>query len=111
MTRNTLRAYAFFRPGMPAQSALALARAESARHELEGAGLLRVRWEDDPEPYQLGDAETHYPSEVLGCVLETRQEDDDDCPWEHVASLWGIGDPSLEYARVIEAELCCELPS
>jgi hypothetical protein len=83
-----------------------LARAESWARAMERDGVLRVTWQADPEPYELGDAEREYPDEVLGCVVESR------CPccgaWEHVASLWSIGDPDDDYRRVVEAELAQE---
>lgn len=61
----------------------------------------RVDWQDDPEPYQLGDAATEMPSQVLCAVLC----DDDGAVLE---SLGGIGDPSPEYRRVVDAELALE---
>lgn len=104
------RAVAFFlahggsstKPGETRQqgrrrSAIALARAEA---EAATRGWS-VEWEGDPEPYQMGDAEGEAPSEVYGAVLRD----------EHgtvIASLWGIGDPTRAYRRVVEAELASE---
>lgn len=79
------------------RGAKALARAEA---EASARGW-RVEWEGDPEAYEMGDAETEEPREVLGAVL--RDENG------HVlGSLWGIGDPTREYRRVVEAELALE---
>lgn len=64
------------------------------------AGITFV-WEWDEEPYQMGDAETKAPSEVLGCVV--RYSTGTIGP-----SLWGIGDPDENYRRVVEAELALE---
>jgi hypothetical protein len=74
----------------------ALARAEA---EASARGW-RVEWEGDPElpDHDIADYE---PKEVLGAVLRDQHG--------HVlASLWGIMDPSRNYARVIEAELALE---
>lgn len=107
----TAKAVAFFykhagssyRPGKETKAqgkrrgAIALARAEA---EASSRGW-RVEWEGDPEPYEMGDAETEEPNEVLGAVL--RDEDG-----HNLASLWGIGDPDRNYRRVVEAELALE---
>src|SRR5277367_5306292 len=75
--------------------ALAHAEAEAKRRG------WRVEWEHSQEEYQMGDAETEHPNEVLDAVLK----DEDG----HVlASLGSIGDPSRSYGRVIEAELALE---
>lgn len=58
-------------------------------------------WQDDPEHYDMGDAETEAPKEVLGCVLR-------DAEGRQLASLWSIGDPSQCYCRVVAAELASE---
>jgi hypothetical protein len=79
------------------RGAKALARAEA---EASARGW-RVDWEGDPEEYQMGDAETEHPKEVLGAVMRDEHG--------HVlASLWGIGDPDRNYSRVVEAELALE---
>lgn len=61
----------------------------------------RFEWENDPDEYQLGDAETTPPNEVLTCVLKDARN-------RSLASLGGIGDPSRNCGRVVEAELACE---
>jgi hypothetical protein len=63
-----------------------------------------VEWQNDPESYQMGDAEDTPPNEVLWAAL--RDEDGN-----VLASLGGIGDPSREYGRVVEAELALEAMS
>ena len=74
---------------------------EMARAEAEASSRgWRVVWEGDPEPYET-DLEGDEPNEVLGAILRD----------EHgnvLASLWGIGDPSRSYGRVVEAELALE---
>lgn len=60
-----------------------------------------VEWEYDQEEYQMGDAETEPPSEVLVAILR-------DADRNVIGSLGGIGDPSREYRRVVEAELASE---
>lgn len=60
-----------------------------------------VDWEEDSEPYQMGDAETDVPREVLCAVLR-------DAEGNVLASLCGIGDPDRNYRRVVEAELALE---
>ncbi len=76
--------------------AMNLAKAERWAQE-QG---VTAKWVYDDEPYEMGDAETEMPSEVLGCVLTHGDE---------TVSLWSIGDPSPEYRRVVEAELALEL--
>lgn len=61
----------------------------------------RVKWEHSPEPYEMGDAETEMPSEILDAVLF-------DDKGEVLGSLGSIGDPSREYGRIVEAELALE---
>jgi hypothetical protein len=106
----TPKAIAFFRkhagyarkPSESVSHARARCARELARAEAEASARgWRVEWEGDPEPYQIGDAEDEMPSEVLGAVL--RDENG------HVlGSLWGIGDPTRQYRRVVEAELADE---
>lgn len=98
------RAIAFFRthggyvnPKDAEENAQKLAYAEAYAKK---AGW-RCEWQDDPEPYDMGDAETEAPKEVLGCVLK-------DAKGRHSASIWGIGDPSNDYVRIIEAGLAIE---
>lgn len=74
---------------------LAKAEAEAARRG------WRVKWEHDQEEYQMGDAETEHPSEVLTAVLY-------DAEGNVLGSLSGIGDPSRDYSRVVEADLALE---
>jgi hypothetical protein len=61
----------------------------------------KVEWKEDPEEYQMGDAETEHPKEVLVAVLKDRNG-------RVLGSLGGIGDPTKNYGRVIEAELALE---
>lgn len=66
----------------------------------------RFEWEHDPEPYEMGDAETETPDEVLTCVLYDENG-------EVLASLGGIGMSGTQrerkdYGRIIEAELAME---
>jgi hypothetical protein len=81
-------------------------RQNSALHYAKAEQFAKERgwtaeWRDDPEPYEMGDAEETPPSEVLGCVLK-------DSSGEVLASLWQIGDPTRAYRRVVEAELASE---
>jgi hypothetical protein len=75
--------------------ALAKAEAEAARRG------WRVKWEHSQEPYEMGDAETEMPSEVLDAVLYDENGN-------VIGSLSQIGDPSNQYSRVVEAELALE---
>ena len=63
------------------------------------------RWEPDLEPidYITGSDgnDDEQPDELLGCVLVNSRG-------EVLGSLWGIGDPSAAYRRVVEAELALE---
>jgi hypothetical protein len=79
---------------------------------------LRITWQPDSEPYQLGDAEDAELTEhyidlygVQGCVVETRAPACACCgltQWEHAASLWSIvGDEN--YMREIERDLISEV--
>lgn len=103
------KAYEFFRgqqaPGIVGQSAkgaMDLARAEKYADD---HGWEAV-WEDDPEEYELGDAETERPFEVLTCVIKDENG--------HVlGSLGSIGmsgnaRQDRDYRRVVEAELALE---
>jgi hypothetical protein len=78
---------------------------------------LRVRWEEDPEPYDVGDAEDHIETAhyvetygVCGCVVEVRRPACACCgfkQWAHAVSLWSIvGD--ADYHREVERELISE---
>lgn len=58
----------------------------------------RYDWEWDPAPW---DGDAPEPHEVLGCTLRN-------AAGQVLASLWGIGDPSPAYARVVQAELAAE---
>jgi hypothetical protein len=102
------KAYDFFKEhaggvvGEAGVGALNLARAEAYAKEHDWV----FEWEDDPEEYQLGDAEDEVPPEVLNCML--RDEDGN-----VLASLGGIGmsgntREDKDYGRVIEAELALE---
>ncbi len=96
-------AYQFFRAnagscvGYNAVGAASLARAEAAAQRMG----WQYRWEADELPYEMGDAETIMPSEVLGCVLTDERG-------EVLESLWGIGDPDRNYMRLVQAELASE---
>ena len=79
------------------RGAEALARAEQYALDHD----WKVEWEFDSDEYQLGRAETEMPNEVLCAVLKTPDG-------EVLGSLGGIGDPTREYARVVEAELALE---
>jgi hypothetical protein len=89
----------FFRKnaGCDMKGAMDLAQAE---FEAEALGWT-VEWNFDPGPYELGDAETEVPKEVLVATLKNAKG-------ETLASLGGIGDPTPKYGRVIEAELALE---
>jgi hypothetical protein len=87
---------AFFRKHGSAQNAEDLARAEQIASENDWT----FTWDYDPEPYGLGDDEQP-PGEVLAVVLRDNQNN-------VLASLGGIGDPSREYRRVVEADLAAE---
>src|SRR4051812_45987416 len=90
------QAYAFFREhaggwvGHSAEVAANLARAEAAAQRMG----WQYRWEWDDMPW---DGDTPAPKELLGCVLT-------DDRGEVLDSLWGIGDPDRNSARVVEAE-------
>lgn len=77
----------------------------------------RIKWLEDEEPYEIGDAEDPIDAQryvetcgVLGCVVETRKPVCGCCgvsSWEHAASLWSIvGD--ADFHRVVESELLDE---
>lgn len=95
ITDSLRRKYQFFRRSARARAAMNLARAE----EWLCSSGARIEWEGDDHPYETDDPDD-CPAEVLGCILS--------CDGEHV-SLWGIGDPTPEYQRVVEAELAVEL--
>lgn len=72
---------------------------------------MYAEWVDDDEPYEMGDAEDHYPDYVMGCIIKDAKGNDVG------PSLWQIGfhhdpRPSQRYAdpycRVVEAELFSE---
>ncbi len=98
-----IEAYRFFREhggswvGYSAVTAMRQARAELAAHERGWS----FDWQWDDEPYELGDGESEPPNEVLGCVLRDEYG-------RVLGSLWGIGDPSPAYVRVVQAELASE---
>jgi hypothetical protein len=86
-----------------------------------GPPELRIRWEPDPEPYDIGDIDNAEDREaevwayvdlhgVYGCTVELRRPACACCgrtDWEIGASLWGIvGDDG--YHREIERELMAE---
>jgi hypothetical protein len=79
------------------EGAMKLAQAE---YEAEERGWT-VEWDYDNEPYDMGDAETEMPSEVLVAILK-------DASGNVIGSLSGIGDPDNNYRRVVEAELALE---
>ncbi len=79
-------------PGRAA-CALELARAE----RWAGEQGVTFAWQHDPEPW---DADAPAPDEVLCCTASYGDES---------VALCGIGDPSDEYRRVIQAELSREL--
>lgn len=95
------KAYEFFkanaggRVGHSAEDCLALARAEAVASSLGWA----AEWEHDDHPWDSDD--DYEPAEVLGCVLK-------DMEGKVLGSLWGIGDPTRKYMRVVEAELALE---
>lgn len=66
-------------------------------------------WEEDPEEYQMGDAEEERPAEVLMVALKDRNG-------QWLASLGGIGmsgnqREARDYIKVVEAELAVEAAS
>lgn len=80
-------------------TALNYARAEEW---LESRESMRVRWDDDPEPW---DGDGRYVPETLECCLvETEDE-------KFFASLCSIDNADANYRRVIEAELASEIMS
>jgi hypothetical protein len=95
--RDRLRANArFFREQGAGKNSEELAKAE---REAEERGW-KVEWEFDEDEYQMGDEEQR-PNEVLCAVLKDENGD-------VLESLGGIGDPSKDYARMVEAELSLE---
>jgi hypothetical protein len=103
VTKRLREGYHFFKehagyatPPGRAACALELAKAELAGRE---AGF-EAEWMEDPDGWHnIGDCPT--PSEVLACIVRA--------PSGGEVSLWGIGDPSRDYMRVVEAELTSEL--
>ena len=88
-------------PNTPRNVGLKAARnLAEAEKFAEDAGW-KVSWNYDQEPYDMGDAETEPPSEVLTAAL---LDADDNV----LGSLGGIGDPDNNYKRVVEAELALE---
>lgn len=79
------------------RGAYRLAQAEAEMHSRG----WRVEWEHSQEPYEMGDAETEMPREVLDAVLLDENG-------RVMASLSQIADPSRQYGRVVEAELALE---
>ena len=112
---NALKeAYLFFKEnagyvvGKCAQGALELARAERWLNQEVSAHRVQVTWMDDDAPWD-GDAPA--PTVLLGCSV--RQIKGCAC-CGHVTigarvGVWGIGDPTPAYKRVVEAELASEL--
>jgi hypothetical protein len=94
-----LKAAKFFQKhsGSDLDHGLKLAKAERFA---EDSGW-KVEWSPDQDPYEMGDAETEHPNEVLVAVLK-------DASGNVLESLSGIGDPNQTYARVVEAELALE---
>jgi len=90
-------------------------RAQGKRHSAQRAAKAEeiakelgwtFKWEEDPEPYEMGDAETEHPDEVL--MVSMIDENGRICQ-----SLGGIGfaGSHLErkkYGRVVEADLALE---
>ena len=95
--RDRLRANTrFFREQGAGKNSEELAQAEQ---EAEERGW-KVEWSQDEDEYQMGDEEK-MPNEVLCATLKDKDG--------HVLeSLGGIGDPSRDYARMVEAELALE---
>lgn len=89
-----------------------------AQYLTHGPAELRIRWEEDWEPYDLGDAEVPGETQryidmygVCGCIIETRAPSCACCghtSWKVAQSLWSIvGDDA--YHREIERELIAEV--
>lgn len=97
-----LKAAKFFQKhsGSDLDYGMRLAKAERFAEE----SGWKVEWSPDQDPYEMGDAETEHPNEVLVAVLK-------DSSGNVLDSLSGIGDPSQTYARVVEAELADEAMS
>lgn len=74
----------------------------AAEKEAQARGWTYI-WVDDSASRETlsCDCGCEPPDEMLGCVLRTAHD-------KHAASLWGIGDPTPEYRRVVEAELAAE---
>lgn len=84
------------------RSAERAAKAEEIAEELG----WEFKWEEDPEPYEMGDAETEHPDEVL--MLSLIDENGRICQ-----SLGGIGfagsqSERKKQGRMFEAELALE---
>jgi len=63
-------------------------------------------WEHDQEPYEMGDAETEMPAEVLTCVLR----DENGQVLESLGSIGMSGNlkKDRDYGRTVEADLAHE---
>jgi hypothetical protein len=84
------------------RSARDAAKAEKIARELG----WRFEWQEDPEPYEMGDAETEMPFEVLMVTMYDENG-------EAVQSLGSIGMSGKaiadrQYARVVESDLALE---
>jgi hypothetical protein len=73
-----------------------------AKAEIDAEGVLSFVWEPDDRQWD-GDGPT--PETVECCLVYAPEADISGPP---LASLSGIGDPSPEYRRVVEAELAIE---
>ena len=85
----------------PREGRMRGARELAAAEKLASEKGWSVEWEHDQEPYEMGDAETEMPGEVLCAILR----DEEGKP---LGSLCQIGDPSRGYRRVVEAELASQ---
>lgn len=115
-----LDSYRFFREhGSDAQTAVTQASRERRLSRLVDAGILRVRWERDSEPYKtnvelLRRRIESGRCEVLGVIIERRHE----ClscgvaTWEAIDSCWGIvldvNEGGVVRRRWMEAEVFSE---
>jgi hypothetical protein len=87
----------FFREASGSKDAAYAMKLAQAEQYAEEQGW-KVEWDYDQDEYQLGDAETEMPEEVLCAILKAADG-------RVLDSLGGIGDPSASYRRLVEAEL------
>src|SRR5579872_2916121 len=87
----------------PTQGRRRSAKAAAKAEEIASRLGWSFKWEEDQEPYEMGDAETEMPAEVLSCVLF----DEDGNVLESLSSIGMSGNfrEDNSYKRIVESEL------